>query len=340
VTEPTDGSEASTEPTEPNLDKGSEASTDESDAEGPASGQGEPQQADGEVAAQPEGPFDEAGISESRDAGSEEPDEEAGPASMPDGAVGSDAGRTIFRPGASPWKLVAGSVSMIAVSANGDVWALGTTAISSRGVSVLKHLGEDWVTVPSSGAVNLAVDPSGVPWIIDANGTLARGSDSSVQASWIDVASNVLDIAFGARGDAWLIGNDQNLYLMVGGGFQADGVTRLAVSLAVTPAGVPWIVDVVERVFERSSSSPTETGWTFRHGTGAADISIAPDGTVFVLGDTLGPGGRLAKYLNRDQAWVPLDETVGGKAIAAGPSDLWIVDSQSRIYRYERAALP
>jgi hypothetical protein len=61
---------------------------------------------------------------------------------------------------------------------------------------------------------------------------------------------------------------------------------------------------------------------------------------VFVLGDTIGPGGRLAKYLNRDQAWVPLDESVGGRSIAAGPSDVWIVDAQGRIYRHDRTSLP
>jgi hypothetical protein len=244
------------------------------------------------------------------------------------------------------WEQVSGSALLVAVAANGDVWSIGVQPDPSppgrHGVaySVAKREAGDWLRVESPGAVDLALEPTGVPWIVNNQGELLRGSDATRTPTWTTVpAPCALQLAIGTSGDRWMVDCDGRVLKWQTGAWQ-DGSAPLTVKrLAVAPSGIPWIVDVVDRVYERASNDPAQHGWIYRVGTGGQDVTVAPDGRVFILGDFIKSTGYLAKYLSRDEAWVPLDESIGGLQIAAGPQDVWLVDMFARTFRLDASAL-
>jgi hypothetical protein len=65
------------------------------------------------------------------------------------------------------WMLWPGSANDVGVGANGSVWVVGTnSAIGGFGVWHWTPTG--WVPLPSAGAVRIAVDPAGGPWVVSS----------------------------------------------------------------------------------------------------------------------------------------------------------------------------
>jgi predicted Zn-dependent protease len=94
-----------------------------------------------------------------------------------------------------------------------------------------------------------------------------RAGISSIYDTWFQMPGAGKDIAVGADGTVWVIG----LGAVVGGNFAihkwnegtgnweaSDGG---AVRIAVSPTGVPWVVNAAGQIFRRTSSSPTSGFW-------------------------------------------------------------------------------
>src|SRR5262249_40885857 len=65
-----------------------------------------------------------------------------------------------------PFRLVAGGATDIGAGANGSVWVVGTNA-TGGGFGIYHWTAKGWASIPG-GAVTMAVDPSGNPWIVNS----------------------------------------------------------------------------------------------------------------------------------------------------------------------------
>lgn len=71
-----------------------------------------------------------------------------------------------------PWKQVAGCAKKIAVGGD-KVWVLGCANNGNAGYEIFSRNGSNWDLVPGA-AVEIAVDASGTPWLVNSNGTIFR----------------------------------------------------------------------------------------------------------------------------------------------------------------------
>jgi hypothetical protein len=146
------------------------------------------------------------------------------------------------------WITVAGAAQSIAIGGNGAVWALGTEA-RPGGFSVARWNGSAWVIVPGGGGVKIAVDRGGNAAVVTDKGSILYFDGQK----WTPMPGAASDIAFGAQGQAWMLGTNT-----VGGGFGVYrwsgkdwapvAIPRGLVNLAVAPDGSPWGVTAAQEL--------------------------------------------------------------------------------------------
>jgi hypothetical protein len=101
-----------------------------------------------------------------------------------------------------------------------------------------------------AGAIRLAVDPKGHPWIVTLQGLIFRLEEGK----WHEMPGKASDISIGADGAVWMLGAEEK-----GGAFpiwhwsgkewrRVEGVAK---RIAVGPQGRPWIIDAEGRIFHR-----------------------------------------------------------------------------------------
>jgi hypothetical protein len=240
----------------------------------------------------------------------------------PDGApwVVSSA-NLIFvgRPGA--WHYGPGSGHDIAVGANGSVWITGTNPVDG-GYGIYHWDGTSWVGV-DGGGVNIAVDPSGTPWLVNASNLIFR----RIGSTWVSVPGSASDIGIGADGSVWIIGvtgasGGYTISKWNGSGWSAiDGG---GVSIAVDPGGLPWVVNSSGVLLKRTA------GGTWQSLPGSAhDVEIGPDGTTWITGTNPSCGG-FGVYRWNGTGWDQYDGA--GFQIAVGPGGHpWLIDGPGDI---------
>jgi len=230
------------------------------------------------------------------------------------------------------WTSLGATASDIAVSSTGVVYAV-SAGVGNGDKPVMKLSGSSWVTQHDNAGVRIAVDPQGMPWLVNGAGTLfhytvtvTRTGDEDIKGGmqrtlkWEPASLRALDVAVGANGAVWAIGADQATYHLVNGAWNSVGGG--AQRIAVDPAGNAWVVNGAGDIWKYMP-----TGWQ-QLATGVArDIAIAPDGTVFILGTKAVPGG-LEVLKMTGSTWTPLPN-VGAVAIAAGPKSLYIAQDAS-----------
>ena len=146
------------------------------------------------------------------------------------------------------------------------------------------------------------------------------------QAAWVAFgARNATDIAVGANGVVWIIGNDpagaadKNIYRWDGNAFQQT--VGQAVRIAVDPNGKAWVVNSSGGIFRW-----IETSWQNMPGK-AIDIGIGAKGEVWVLD----PNGTPFKWDGNN--WRPIGG--GGWRIAVDPNgNPWVVNQGNQIWRW------
>lgn len=139
-------------------------------------------------------------------------------------------------------------------------------------------------------------------------------------------ARNATDIAVGANGVVWIIGNDpagaadKNIYRWDGNAFQQT--VGQAVRIAVDPNGKAWVVNSSGGIFRW-----IDTSWQNMPGK-AIDIGIGARGEVWVLD----PNGTPFKWDGNN--WRPIGG--GGWRIAVDPSgNPWVVNQGNQIWRWK-----
>jgi hypothetical protein len=188
---------------------------------------------------------------------------------------------------------VQGGATDIGVGSNGTAWIIGTTPIGLD-FDIRRYNGTGW-DLSDGFAVRIAVDPTGVPWVVNSGGFIYyRGSaDPFSPGAWQLMPGSAVDIGVGADGSVWVVGTISKpdgfgLYKFNGTcsngtcscpngvcGWNADVNNVGALRVTVSPSGKPWTVGASGAIKRRSTSDPANGTWETLTGN-ARDIGAGP----------------------------------------------------------------
>jgi hypothetical protein len=164
------------------------------------------------------------------------------------------------------WEQLPGTATDIGANGAGDAWIIGTNPVYG-GYGVYKWNGSSGWSPSDGGGVRIAVEASGIPWLVNDAGNIFRRNSSSVgTGGWTQKPGTANDIGIGSDGSVWIVGTNA-----VAGGYgiykwdasssswvQSNGG---AVRIAVDATGVPWVVNDAGNIYVRSTSSATSGFW-------------------------------------------------------------------------------
>jgi hypothetical protein len=199
-----------------------------------------------------------------------------------------------------------------------SIWVIaGSNVPGGRQIWELIN-GSTWDLHPG-GAIHVAVNSNSAantPWVVNDSGGIFRFNWST--RDWDAVPGCATDIGIGSDDSVWIIGCNN-----VGGGKDIQKFTGTfpcssncwttaaggAVRISVGPrrpgeSNVPWLVNNVNQIFRRTSSSPSSGSWDLLPGS-ATDIA-ADAGYAWTIGTTSVPGGF------NIQAWDEQNAGAGG----------------------------
>ena len=188
----------------------------------------------------------------------------------------------------------------IAVNTMGALWTIGSDPASATGIQRL--VGSALVTQPGT-AVRIAVDPSGNPWIVNEVGDVYHWEKTgTAPATWVQSPLKAMDIGVGRSGAVWAVGVDHRIMKLDNGTWTA--ISGAGDRIAVDIAGNPWVVNSGHNIWHWNG-----TAWDAIPGK-AQDIAVAPDNTVFIVGETQRPSGfQILRYASK--AWVEVPGAAG-----------------------------
>jgi hypothetical protein len=162
---------------------------------------------------------------------------------------------------------------------------------------------------------------------------------STLYDNMVDSGGRGNDVAVGANGDIWAIGTnfvgaaDYGIWKKVGSTWvqSPNGGAR---AIAVSPTGVPWVVNSNGNIYVHTTTDPTTGGWGVVGTDLARDIGIGSNGDIWIIGRELVPGSTTDFIIRKftGLAWATSDG--GGRSIAVGSNgEPWIVNSKGEIWR-------
>ena len=167
------------------------------------------------------------------------------------------------------WERRPGCAVDLAIGADGSVWGVGCPAAAVGGRAIYRWNGVDWDEASGDqGGARVAVDPQGIPWLVDTAGNIYRRSTSTAEAGhWQLLPGVARDIAVSAGGTPWAVGAIQTLggyKLYVWDESPSDGSTYDGQWLAVTGGGLdisvgtvgPWIRNNQGAIYRQSAEKP------------------------------------------------------------------------------------
>jgi hypothetical protein len=214
-----------------------------------------------------------------------------------------------------------GAATSIAVGANNSVWVVGTNP-APGGYGIYRWTGTGWNPV-AGGAVSIAVDPGGNPWVINS----AHQIYHRVGNGWARYPGAATSIGVGANGSVWITGTNPTpggygIYRWTG--TRWNPVAGGAVSIAVDPGGNPWVVNSAHQIYHRVGN-----GWA-RYPGAATSIGVGANGSVWITGTNPTPGGY-AIYCWYGSAWTPV--AGGAVSVAVGRTgNPWVINAAHQIY--------
>jgi hypothetical protein len=180
----------------------------------------------------------------------------------------------------------------VGTNLNGSTWTVSSTAISG-GYQIYQRGGFNtwYADTTGRGAIRIAVDPNGYPWIVDNLHRVFRGLSNSVfTMAWQQMPGNATDIGSGGGG-VWMVTDtpiwgaeytmakwDESSWSWI-----SDAANGGARRIAVSDSGIPWVVTVGGNIWTRTSSDPHTGGWTQLPTPG---MGVAATGVVSDIGLT------------------------------------------------------
>ncbi|MDP1613757.1 MAG: fibronectin type III domain-containing protein [Sulfuritalea sp.] len=220
------------------------------------------------------------------------------------------------------FQLLAGDVRVrdIGIGANGAVFA-----VSGEGsLLCFSNPTKSFVLASSGQSARVAVASNGSPWILGSNGIVAHFE----KGAWRSVPEfSAQDIASGPDGRLWAAGIDGESYRYATASSRFERVPVLrsdapvkAKRIAGANDGAHWIISGERQLFR------CDKGDCRLQLTGAQDIAVAPDNTVFAL-DLL---GNVQKFNASKKQFEK--QNGEGQAIAVGPQGLpWLVTASGQV---------
>jgi len=211
-----------------------------------------------------------------------------------------------------------GAGTQLAVSPQGYLWQLNHAG------NIYYWNGSGWVQVPGC-ATSISVGPTAPVY---------RGGASP--------APN----AYGSQyGDPWVIGCDDNIYQLQGSTWVQHDTSvyntllpmAVPTQIAVSPQGVPWIINSAGNVYYWNAPSPTAYDGSFiQVGTCAISIAVGP-----VDAWVTGCGGSSAGYniwqtpiaTAYQGAWVQMPGIASQISVSPDLGIPWVVDYFGRIFQ-------
>jgi hypothetical protein len=165
--------------------------------------------------------------------------------------------------------------------------------------------------------------------ILQGAGGIPKDPQPSSPAGLTLRPGSATDVGVGANGSVWTVGTNP-----VSGGFDLSRWTGTtwtpvpggAVAIAVDPAGKPWAVNSLHRLYHWNG-----TGWTLLPGAGTA-VGVGANGSVLVVGTNPVSGG-FGLWHRTGTTWTRVPG--GAVAIAVDPvGNPWVVNSLHRLYHW------
>lgn len=158
----------------------------------------------------------------------------------------------IFRYNGTTWDQMPGAATDIGIGADGSVFAISTQfATITGGNTIMKWNGAGWDTMPDCAGIHIAVDPHGVPWVVNKSNIVFQYGGTYLWNPMQGIAGN--DIGIGADGSVFVTGKDSTLtsynppiyqFNSSGSGpiwSEVPGIS--GTSISVDPNGKPWYID-------------------------------------------------------------------------------------------------
>lgn len=167
----------------------------------------------------------------------------------------------VFRRENNIWIELPGKAVDIGIGADGSVWKINVEnpgTIPVFGSTIQKWNGTSWIGIAGViGANRISVGPNGQPFVVTVAGSIHEKLNGG---NWIAYPGSARDIAVGANGSVWVIGN-----IAKGGGSYSvhkwnagvwDEVDGGGTQIAVDPAGKPWITNHASEIYKRAYTAP------------------------------------------------------------------------------------
>lgn len=203
-------------------------------------------------------------------------------------------------------------------------------SIDANGLVSAKKVGNATINVKSTAASVTAT----CAVVVTDNSTGVIGNTPSLTFNSASIGLKATDIGIGADGTVFLVGADT---LTTGGHsiskYVNGTLTKLpdcgAMRVAVSPSGIPWVVDYAKHIRRYNGNS-----WDVISGN-ATDIGIGADSSVFAVGkDTVSYTGGYNIMQWKNNAWVNMADCAGLR-IAVNPKGIPLVSNKANIvYQY------
>jgi hypothetical protein len=186
----------------------------------------------------------------------------------------------------------------------------------------------DWETT-GGAAVAIAVDSSGIPWVVNAENQIWQRSNSDPNSGfWQLMPGSATDIAIGG-GSVWIVGADAQFsgscsrngcnitflgYTVSqwnGSGWDAVP-SGAGTRISVDSQGIPWIVDATTQLYSLGVNVAKFGNWTAQPGL-ATDLAIDLPGYPYVIGmdNTFGGHGIYVRQLQQEIDATTAEGTTG-----------------------------
>jgi hypothetical protein len=225
----------------------------------------------------------------------------------------------------------------------GDAWALGNTGINGD-YYIYQWVNGQWVQEPGAGTqIAISPDQSRV-WVINHLGQIFYWDGQAFQeapgngcATSIGVGPNANGLQYGSP---WVIGCGGNI-TQNSGIYQLQGSTWVqqpgqAVSIAVSPQGVPWVVASDGSVWYWNGSGFTQVPGCARSiavGPNTANFA-GPNGDVWATSCYPATSAGSSIYqLQNGTTWVQIPGVAAQISLSPDLGIPWIVTFQGQVYR-------
>ena len=247
-----------------------------------------------------------------------------------------------------PWVAADCYPQSIAVGRNlnrstaGDAWALGNTG-KDGDYYIYQWVNGQWVQEPGAGTqIAISPDQSRV-WVINHLGQIFYWDGLAFQeapghgcATSIGVGPNANGSQYGTP---WVIGCGGNI-TQNSGIYQLQDSTWVqqpgaAVSIAVSPQGVPWVVAGDGSIWYWNGSGFTQVpgcATSIAVGPNTADFA-GPNGDVWVTGCDRATSAGNSIYQLQNGSWVQIPGVAAQISLSPDLGIPWVVTFQGQVYR-------